>query len=107
MSDLWGPLGQQLPAATTLTDAYTVPSGKHATIKVIICNRGAAAVVRLAHAVGGIADASKQYLLYDFPVDVGETKVTDPFITAAGDVIRVYSDTGNVAFHVNGLEESN
>ncbi len=106
MTDVWGALAQSLPSATTLTTAYTVPAAKHATIEVVICNRGAAATVRLSHAIDGAADTGAQYLLYDFPLDAGEAKSTARFTVASTDIIRVYSDTGTVSFNVNGIEES-
>lgn len=105
MADTFGALAQSLPATTTLTDAYTVPGAKRATVEIVICNRGAAATVRLSHAVGGAVDANPQYLLYDFPLGVGETKSTDRITLKASDILRVYSDTGDVAFNINGIEE--
>lgn len=105
MTDVWGNLGQVAPAATTLTDAYTVPASKHATIEVVMCNTGAATTVRLAHAIAGAANATKQYLLYDFTIAAGESPSTARFTVRATDVIRVYSASGNVAFNVNGIEE--
>ena len=106
MADLWGALAQVAPAATTLTDAYTVPTARHATIEVVICNTGALANVRLAHAIAGAADSIKQYLLRDYALAVAETRTTLRFTAAAGDVIRVYSTTATVAFNVNGIEEA-
>jgi hypothetical protein len=106
MADLWGALAQSAPAATTLTDAYTVPTGQNATVEVVICNRGAAANIRLQHAINGAASANAQYLLYDYPLAASETKVTARFTVRAGDVVRVYSSTGNVSFNINGIEET-
>lgn len=105
MADLWGALAQAAPAATTLTDAYAVPSARHATLEVVICNRGADATIRLAHAIGGAADDPAQYLLWDLFVAAGETKSTARFTAAATDVIRVYGSTGDLTFNVNGIEE--
>ena len=51
------------------------------------------------------ADTGAQYLLYDFAVAAGESKTTARFTMKATDVLRVYSDTGAVAFNVNGIEE--
>lgn len=105
MADLFGALAQTIPAATTLTDAYTVPAARRATVEVMICNRGGAATVRLSHAPAGAADTGAQYLLYDFVLPAAETKVTAQLAMAATDVIRVYSTTATVAFNVNGIEE--
>lgn len=105
MADLFGALAQVAPAATTLTAGYTVPALKRATVEVVICNRGGAATVRLSHAVNGAADTAAQYLLYDFVIPAGETKVTAQLSMNTADVIRVYSTTATVAFNINGIEE--
>lgn len=107
MTDVWGSLGQSAPAATTLTDIYTVPANQVATVEVVICETGgAAATVRLAHAVNGAADTIAQYMLRNYPVAANDSKTTTRFTARAGDVIRGYSDTGNVSFNVNGIEEN-
>lgn len=106
MALVFGALAQVAPLATTLTDAYTVPASKRATVEVVICNRGAgAATVRLSHAVGGLADTGKQYLIYDLSVAVAGTYSTARFTMKAGDVLRVYASTADVSFNVNGIEE--
>jgi len=105
MADTFGALAQTLPAATTLTDAYTVPTAKRATVEVVICNRGGAATVRLSHAKAGAVDTGAQYLLYDFVIPAGETKVTAQITATATDVLRVYATTATVAFNINGIEE--
>lgn len=105
MADKWGALAQSLPAAITLTDAYTVPNTRRATIKVVICNQGGDALVRLSLATEGAADASEQYFLYDFSIKAGETKSTEQIALDDNDIVRVYSDTGTVTFNVNGIEE--
>lgn len=105
MADLWGALAQSIPAATTLTDIYTVPAGKQGTLKIIICNRGVATTVRLAHAVGGAADTGKQYLLYDAVLAAPASLETDRVVVSGGDVIRAYAGTNTVAFNINGIQE--
>ena len=105
MSEVWGALAQSLPAATTLTDAYTVPAEKHGTVEVIMCNRGAQAAIRLAHAKAGAVDANAQYLLFDAILPAADTRTTARFTVGAGDILRAYSDTGAVAFNINGIEE--
>lgn len=107
MADVWGALAQVIPLAATLTTGYTVPALKHATAKVVICNRGLAASIRISHAVAAAADDPKQYLLYDYGLAVGETKSTEQITVSAGDIIRVYSSTATVAFNINGIEEDN
>jgi hypothetical protein len=106
MADLFGALAQSAPAATTLTDAYTVPAAKRATVEVVICNRSTATTIRLQHAIAGAASADAQYLLYDFALDANESKATTNFTLNATDVVRVYSASGNVTFNINGIEET-
>ena len=105
MADVFGALAQSLPSATTLTDAYTCPAAKRATVEVVICNRGASATVRLSHAISGASDTGAQYLLYDYALGAGEAVATARFTVKAADVVRVYSSSGSVAFNINGIEE--
>jgi len=107
MADVWGVLNQSKPAATTLTDAYTCPASKHATVEVVLCNVGADATVRMSHAIAGAVDALSQYYLYGFALAAGESKVTVRITLRATDVLRVYSNTGDVTFITNGIEEDN
>lgn len=106
MATVWGALGQTKPLATTLTNAYTVPSTKHATVQVVMANVGAAANVRVSHSIAGASDALSQYLVYDLAIPAGTTVSTAKFVMNATDIIRVYSSTGNVTFHINGIEET-
>lgn len=101
----WGTLAQVLPAATTLTTAYTCLALERGTVSVMICNRAGAAIVRLSIGKNGAADASAQALLYDYPLSANDAITTARFTLAAGDVVRVRSDTGSVAFTVNGIME--
>lgn len=105
MADTFGALAQSLPSANTLTAAYTVPAAKRATVEVVVCNRGSAASIRISHAIAGAADTGAQYLLYDYALDAGASVVTARFTVSATDIVRVRSDTGTVAFNVNGIEE--
>ena len=108
MTDVWGALAQISPAGVTLTDAYTCPVGKHVTLQVIACNSGAStATIRVSHAVKGVADDTKQYVLYGKLVVAGDTVVTSKVTLAGGDIMRVYTTLATVAFNVNGIEESN
>ena len=106
MADRWGALAQSAPGATTLTDAYTVPSGVVATVEVVACNRGPATSVRVAHAVAGEANANKQYLLYDYALTDNDAITTRAFTVSETDVVRVYSASGDVSFTINGIEET-
>ncbi len=106
MPDVWGALAQSSPAATTLSDAYTVPAGKRATVEVVICNRAALTTVRMSQAINGAADALSQYLLYNYEIQANDAISTARFTANGGDVVRVYSTSGSVTFQVNGIEEN-
>lgn len=105
MSMLFGVLGQTSPAATTLTDAYTVPAGRRATVSVVVCNRAGATTVRVSIASNGAADAVAQYVLYDTALAANDTIGTMRLTVGAGDVVRCYSASGAVSFTINGIQE--
>jgi hypothetical protein len=102
-------LGQITPAATTVTDVYTVPTLTSAVVSTIaVCNtNGSGVTVRLSIAKAGAADTLVQYVLYNQPIDASSTYVMTAGLTlAAGDVVRVYASTTNVTVNVFGMEIS-
>lgn len=104
-----GILGQQAPAANTLTDLYTVPAGTQSVISsVVVCNRGATtAAFRLSAAPLGAGDAPAQALYFDTPIGPGETFIAS-FAGTLGqtDKIRCRGDTANLSFNCFGSEVS-
>ena len=105
MPDLFGSLAQSNPAANVLTDVYTCPVAKRATIEAVLCNQSGAADIRLAVAPGGAASIAAHFMLYDYPLAANEAKVTARFTVKAGDVVRVQASTATVSFNINGIEE--
>lgn len=106
MATIKGILGQSTPSATSLTDIYTVPGGKDATVKVIITNRSsAAATFRVSVAVNGAADSNEQYIAYDKGIAGSETGVTASFMIGSLDVVRVYSTSSDLSFTCTGIEK--
>lgn len=100
-------LGQADLDATTLTDLYTVPTGKSAIINAIfVCNRaGAAATFRISISVDGAADGVGQYLYYDVSVAANDTFLIEvPIPLDAADVIRGYASATTVTMVVVGTE---
>jgi hypothetical protein len=99
-------LGQAALAATTLTDVYTVPATKSATISsVVVCNRGVATSFRISVAKAGLADTNKQYLYYDTAIAANDTFAATIGITMdTGDVLRVYGTSANCSASVFGVE---
>ena len=102
-------LGQAAPAATMLTALYTVPASHSVKeAEILVCNRGATATTfRISVAVGGEADATKQYLYYDVPIDANDSFNASIGLTlAAGDVVRCYAGNANLSFTLFGSEIS-
>ena len=101
-------LGQNSPAATTLTDLYTVPASTQ-TIgsSLVVTNRAGATTYRVSIAKAGAADAVAQYIAYDNALAANDTETIKIGITlGATDVVRVYSGTGSVSFSLFGVEVS-
>lgn len=109
MADVAKVLGQAALAATTLTDLYTVP-GATATVvsSVTVTNRSATPTTfRLAVAVAGAVDATKQYVAYDVALGANETKsFTLGMTLAATDVVRGYAAAATVSMNVFGIESA-
>ena len=102
-------LAQSAPAATTLTDVYTVPASTVTTVSTItVCNRGStAATFRVSVAVSGVADTNAQYIYYDQSLDAYSTYAATIGITlAATDKIRVYASNANLSVNIFGIEVS-
>lgn len=102
-------LGQAAPAATTLTDLYTVPAATQTVASsVVVCNRGnTATTFRVALAVAGASDAPEQYLYYDVPISKNNTFVaTIGIALQETDKVRVYAGNANVSFNLVGVETS-
>ncbi len=103
-------LGQVATVANTLTPLYTVPGAKSAVISSLsVCNRSDSQPMRfrLAHAIAGAADDSKQYVFYDELVPPNKTFIATIGITmATTDVLRVYASHNEASFSAWGSEVS-
>ena len=98
-------LGQSAPAATVLTDLYTVPATKETVGSTItVCNRATSTdKFRISVAVAGAGDATKQYIAFNTDIS-GENivEVTVGITLATIDVVRCYSRDGNLSFNMFG-----
>lgn len=95
----------QLDAAVATSEVlYDCPRQSMAEIdSVIICNRGAADTVRVSVSLAGAALANKDYLYYDLPVAAGDSFMAAIGLTLRqGDLVRVYSTTGDTTFQLLG-----
>ena len=100
---------QSAPAATTLTDLYTVPASTQSVVtSVVVCNRGATSTTfRISLAPLGAADATSQYLYYDLTIAANDTFVaTIGVLLIATDKIRVYAGNANLTFTLVSNEEA-
>lgn len=107
MADTFKILAQSAPAATTLTDIYTVPGSTSTTISsAVICNRSASAITfRLSVAIAGAADTNAQYLYYDQSVDANSTFIATIGMTlATTDKVRAYVSAATVSVNLFGVE---
>lgn len=102
-------LGQANPAATTLTDLYTVPASTEAVVSTIaICNRTSSnRTFRVSVAIGGAADSLEQYVYYDTLVLKNDSIFATIGVTlGAGDKVRIYADAVGLSFSLFGTEVS-
>ncbi len=102
-----GILGQVAPAATTLTDIYTVPLLTVATMRVIVTNRSInSALFRVAVSKDGDAIVDEHFIAFDKRIEGSDTGSTIGFAVSSGDIVRVESDTGNLSFTATGEERA-
>jgi hypothetical protein len=100
-------LGQAIPAASTLTDLYTVPSGTYVIVNsIVICNTNSSATTfRISVAQDGAADTLAQYVAREIPIAGNATTEFAMGITMdAADRLRVYSTSGSCSFNAFGVE---
>lgn len=101
-----GRLGTNALSATTLTTAYTVPTGYYAVCNVSFTNTSSSPVtIRLAMASTGTPSAS-EYIEYDTPVVAKGVFERTGLVLQAGLNIVAYSSAANVNVNVYGIETS-
>ena len=103
----YGILGQASPAAAVFAAAYTAPAGRHATVRVLVCNRGAADLFRVAISPAGASIANAHYVAFDQPIPGYDSASSVAFTVTENDVVRVYSSSGATSFTVTGIEDDN
>lgn len=100
---------QLRPAAATTSDLYTVPASTRTLISsVIVANDDSAATtIRIMLAPLGAADATVHRVVADAPINANTTVGFTLGVTLkATDKVRVRSASGNVNFHMVGVEKS-
>lgn len=110
MAEQFRVLGQLAPAATTMSDLYTVASPVTGVTSstLSVCNTASTSTVfRVAVRPAGVALALQHYLYYDAAIGGNvSVQITIGITLAPTDVVSVYSGNGLVAFHLYGVEVS-
>jgi glucose-6-phosphate dehydrogenase assembly protein OpcA len=109
MATTYKVLGQENPAATTLTSLYTVPAATQAVVSsIVVANLTAVdATFRIAVQPAGASIIDEHYVGYDITVGASDsTLITVGLTLATTDVISVYASTANLAFSAFGDEAS-
>lgn len=108
MATTYKVLGQVVPAATTNTTLYTVPSATSAVCSTLsICNLGVSTTYRVAIRPAGATLTNQHYIVYDGAINSTDSVLLTLGITlAATDVVTVYAGTANVSFNLFGSEVS-
>lgn len=102
-----GILGQEAPAAATLTTIYTVTTGSEAVnSSCIVCNRSATPTAfRIAVSPLGAAILDEHYIFYDRPIGPNDTFAFTLGLTLAStDIFRVYATLATLSFTLGGME---
>lgn len=99
-----GILGQSKPLASVWTDLYTVPASTVTTVRVIIANLTSAdTTFRVAASKDGDPIADEHRITGgDEPIKGNTSGSTIGFAVSSGDIIRVFSGNGNIAFTATG-----
>ena len=106
MAAVYGRLGANDLNATTATEVYAVPSSKHATVTINVCNRGSSSgTVRVAHMDASGSAANEDYIEYETTVPAYGTLERIGVVMKAASVIEVYASSGNFSAQVWGFEE--
>lgn len=107
MAKSFGILGQSAPGAASLTTVYTAPALRHATVRVLVCNRAGADTFRIAVSPAGASIADAHYVAYGQPLAANDSVSSVAFTVTGGDLVRVWSASGACSFSVTGIEDDN
>ena len=106
MATVYGRLGANDLSATTATEVYAVPSSKHATVTISVCNRGSSSgTVRVAHIDATGTVANEDYIEYETTVPGYGTLERSGIVMKAASAIETYCSSGDLSIQVWGFEE--
>jgi len=93
-------------SANTITNVYTVPANKLASINVSVCNAsGGSASIRLAISDTGNIQGADEFIEYDFQLSLNSAMERTGLILDAGKILTAHSFQSGVAVVVTGIEE--
>lgn len=107
MAEVLKVLGQLNPSAMHLEDLYTCASEEGCSVSTIfVCNRSSSTDrFRISVANGGEVDDLRQYIYYDIEIPAQDTFASTVGLSLTKtDIIRVYSESGNLSFSAFGIE---
>lgn len=108
MGTVYKLLGQEAPAANTVTTLYTVPSSTQTVTSTLsICNRNTGNVTaNLAVVPNGGSLQSNSYIVSNVILAGNDTMLLTLGLAlgTAGDTIQVYANTANVSYNLFGSE---
>lgn len=105
-----GTLGTGNPAASTWTTIYTVPVGKVATVNIRLTNLSISGTNLIRLAIGPADGAPATQGEYIEPIDyvMGGSELVEDFglVMGAGDKVKAFCNTTNLAVRVHGFESN-
>lgn len=103
-----GTLGIANPLASTWTSVYTVPALKVSTVNIRLVNLDTiqTSLVRVAigNASGAPASNGEYIEPIDYPMEGGEILEDSAIVVGPGNIVKVFSNTANIAVRVHGFE---
>ena len=108
MATTYRVLGQIYPSASTLTTAYTVPALTSAIVSTICVSNQTTVATSYRISVepsGNGSTVPKNYIAKDSVVSGLENHyITIGITLASGDIVKCYSESGQVSFNLFGSE---
>lgn len=101
ITDVLDEPGIDIAVAATEEDLYTVPSGKHALVRVRAANRDTGTAISVIVASGGAATDDTMYRAFETPIG-DHDNWERIFVVPADAVVRVVSQALNVTFSISG-----
>jgi len=104
MANAYKTLGNDNPGAA-LTDLYTVPAATEAVAKFVAANRSSGPLTfSMAVSPASAAIQDPHYWFYQTTIPANDSVEVDGISLATTDIVRVWGETVDVSFNLNGVE---